>query len=54
MDFNFNYWAMLSDIAPKEPPISPQLRAHFELVGLSDAGWMLGAQLGIRTLGSLM
>ena len=54
MDFNFNYLAMLSDIAPKEPPISPLLRLHLELVGLMDAGWMLGAQLGIRTLCSLM
>ena len=50
----YHHYLGLSDHAPKEPPISPQLRAHFELVGLSDAGWMLGAQLGIRTLGSLL
>ena len=44
----------LSDDAPLEPPISAQLRAHLEFAGLSDAGWMLGAQLGIRTWRSLL
>ena len=48
------FFPLLSDDAPLEPPISPQLRAHLEHAGLSDAGWMLGAQLGIRTWRSLL
>ena len=48
------FWSGLSDDAPLEPPISAQLRANLEFAGLLDAGWLLGAQLGIRTCRSLL